>query len=87
MTWATFPASSSISAEGSEGLKTAAHVPHFAVQLVRQINYGPLESIRYFIPMAGEVAFAEVSEADMLAANFQKVNSYVIDWLEISGAH
>ncbi|KAJ3546931.1 hypothetical protein NM208_g1766 [Fusarium decemcellulare] len=50
--------------------------PPFAVQLVRQVNYGPLESKRYFVPLKGETnAFKEVSEGDLIRANFQKLNS------------
>jgi hypothetical protein len=50
--------------------------PPFAVQLVRQVNYGPLESKRYFIPAKnGENVFVEVVEDDLIQANFQKLNS------------
>ncbi|KAJ9144229.1 hypothetical protein NKR23_g6238 [Pleurostoma richardsiae] len=51
--------------------------PPFAVQLVRQVNYGPLESKRYFIPTEGEEnEFVEVVEDELIRANFQKLNSY-----------
>lgn len=50
--------------------------PPYAVQLVRQVNYGPLESKRYFIPVEGkDEAFIEVVEDDLIQANFQKLNS------------
>ncbi|KAJ2995490.1 hypothetical protein NUW58_g1252 [Xylaria curta] len=48
----------------------------YAVQLVRQVNYGPQESIRYFIPVKNDSAFLEVTEDDLLSVNFQKLNSF-----------
>ncbi|KAK2470604.1 hypothetical protein H9L39_17115 [Fusarium oxysporum f. sp. albedinis] len=51
----------------------------YVVQLVRQVNYGPLESKRYFIPTDGtESDFVEVIENDLIQTNFQKVNKYKI---------
>lgn len=50
--------------------------PNFVVQLVRQVNFGPLESKWYFVPIEG-AKFIEVSESDLLQANFQKLNSCV----------
>lgn len=51
-------------------------VPSFAVQLVRQVNFGRLESKRYFVLLRGqENTFAEVSEGDLISANFEKLNS------------
>ena len=47
----------------------------YAVQLVRQINYGPLESKRYFIPSGQDGKFVEVNESAMIEANFKKLNS------------
>jgi hypothetical protein len=50
--------------------------PSFAVQLVRQVNFGPLESKRYFIPLSAATdAFKEVTESDLIRANFQKLNA------------
>lgn len=50
--------------------------PAFAIQVVRQINYGPLESKRYFIPRdSTHVEFVEITEHDLIQANFQKLNS------------
>lgn len=51
--------------------------PEFAVQLVRQVNFGPLESKRYFIRTEAD-KFVEVSESDLIQANFQKLNSCVV---------
>ncbi len=48
----------------------------FVVQLVRQVNYGPLESKRYFAKTPGMGAvFTEVTEQDLINANYAKVNS------------
>ncbi|KAF1962986.1 hypothetical protein CC80DRAFT_530864 [Byssothecium circinans] len=79
--WANFPKASSTATTGGENdqvsLDLAELKPPYAVQLVRQINYGPLESKRYFIPVEGkDEAFVEVSEEDLVNANFQKLNSY-----------
>ena len=46
--------------------------PPFAVQLVRQVNYGPLESKRYFIPAGDEDAFVEVAEDDLDSGELPK---------------
>ncbi|KFZ00470.1 hypothetical protein V500_01053 [Pseudogymnoascus sp. VKM F-4518 (FW-2643)] len=52
------------------------HYP-YAVQLVRQVNYGPLESKRYFVPEDNSARdFVEVTADDLVDANFEKVNSY-----------
>lgn len=47
----------------------------YVVQLVRQVNYGPQESVRYFITVNDGIEFAEVRENDLIAANFEKLNS------------
>ncbi|TGJ78886.1 hypothetical protein E0Z10_g9879 [Xylaria hypoxylon] len=48
----------------------------YAIQLVRQVNYGPQESIRYFIPVDNNSTFLEVTEDDLLSANYKKLNSF-----------
>ncbi|KFY87762.1 hypothetical protein V500_06788 [Pseudogymnoascus sp. VKM F-4518 (FW-2643)] len=50
----------------------------YAVQVVRQVNYGPLESKRYFVSGDGErgTTFHEITEGDLIEANFEKLNSY-----------
>uniref|UniRef100_A0A8H7NHJ0 Uncharacterized protein n=2 Tax=Bionectria ochroleuca TaxID=29856 RepID=A0A8H7NHJ0_BIOOC len=48
----------------------------YAVQLVRQINYGPQESIRYFIPLKDGSRFVETREDSLLKWNFEKLNSF-----------
>ncbi|CAJ0554518.1 Ff.00g130310.m01.CDS01 [Fusarium sp. VM40] len=72
MAWASFPKDSS---PGEANMSKIT--PPFAVQLVRQVNFGPLESKRYFIPTdATEDNFVEITENDLIQANFQKVNTY-----------
>ncbi len=57
---------------------TANNFP-YAIQLVRQVNYGELESKRYFVPidkgLSGIRDFLELNEQDLINANFAKVNS------------
>jgi hypothetical protein len=51
--------------------------PEYAVQLVKQVNFGPQESIRYFIPVRDYSSFTEITEDNLLEANFEKLNSCV----------
>ncbi|MCJ1331863.1 hypothetical protein MMC10_008555 [Thelotrema lepadinum] len=75
MDWARFPRAGSQDPSKNDAEGGEMKAP-FAVQLVRQVNYGPLESKRYFGPIEGEdEAFTEISENDLIQANFQKVNS------------
>ncbi|KAH6839463.1 hypothetical protein B0I37DRAFT_449387 [Chaetomium sp. MPI-CAGE-AT-0009] len=79
MAWAEFPTDSSPSTDdGAEKIDLNELTPAYAIQLVRQVNYGPIESKRYFIPVwkgrANE--FLEVVEDDLLQANFLKLNTY-----------
>lgn len=57
------------------------NMPPYAVQFVRQVNYGAIEAKRYFVPSpeAGgdQVGFLEITEQDLITWNFQKLNSYV----------
>ncbi|BCR96437.1 uncharacterized protein AKAW2_21377S [Aspergillus luchuensis] len=48
----------------------------YAVQLVKQVNFGPQESIRYFAPAGTGSQFVEVAEGDLIDWNFEKLNSY-----------
>jgi hypothetical protein len=48
----------------------------YAVQVVKQVNYGPQESIRYFIATIDDARFVETSEDALISANFEKLNSY-----------
>jgi hypothetical protein len=77
MAWAEFLKDSSpFIGDGAEKVDLIVLQPPYAIQLVRQINYGPLESKRYFIPVKGnDDEFTEVVEDDLIHANFQKLNS------------
>jgi hypothetical protein len=76
--WAKFPTIAVVvtpaaGAEESESLQDSGWP--YAIQLVRQVNYGPLESKRYFVPLDNNVKFKEITERDLIEANFTKVNS------------
>lgn len=74
--WADFPKDSSPSDDGADKVDLITLKPPYAIQLVQQVNYGPLESKRYFIPVEGkDNEFAEVVEDDLIRANFKKLNS------------
>jgi hypothetical protein len=65
---------------GTAGISstTTRAIDHFpyAIHLVVQVNYGSLESKRYFIPgNTPRGGFVETTEEDMLNANFEKINS------------
>lgn len=71
--WATYPKSASA---GKDAVDLSALGAAYVVQLVRQVNYGPLESKRYFAVVEGqEEQYVEVVENDLIQANFQKLNS------------
>ncbi|KAE8371488.1 hypothetical protein BDV26DRAFT_298751 [Aspergillus bertholletiae] len=72
--WARLTVISEVSSDND----TSSPVPDYAVQLVKQVNYGALESRRYFIPrrdLSG-VEFIEVNEQWLIEKNFEKLNSY-----------
>ncbi|CAH0027374.1 unnamed protein product [Clonostachys rhizophaga] len=74
MQWAKFPRDSFVQGDNGYFSRTS---PSFAVQLVKQVNYGPLEAKRYFIPEQGGTGnFVEVSENYLIEGNFEKLNSY-----------
>ncbi|KID97445.1 MFS multidrug transporter, partial [Metarhizium majus ARSEF 297] len=77
MSWAAFPRQSARDSTGETKTDLVHLAPPFAAQLVRQKNYGPLESKKYFIPVQGTTGdFVEVVEDDLIQANFQKLNTY-----------
>ncbi|KAI1865505.1 hypothetical protein JX265_006348 [Neoarthrinium moseri] len=72
--WSAFPKTSSLQREVNnlDDIK-----PECVIQLVRQVNYGPLESTRYFVKVDNrEEPFIEIVEKDLVNANFEKLNSY-----------
>lgn len=75
MKWATFPQSVSCDTTTHEGSRCST-TPLFVVQVVRQVNFGPLESKRYFAKSKDkEDDFFEVTEMDLVQANYQKLNT------------
>ncbi len=72
MAWARFP---TVVTPSDGAVDLTELNPAFAIQLVRQVNYGPLESKRYFIPVEGKAEFVEVAEDDLIQANFKKLNT------------
>jgi hypothetical protein len=78
MAWAKHPREST---QASEPRDLTSPPTSHVIQLVRQVNYGPLESKRYFVPI-GE-RFVEVAENDLIQANFQKLNTYVAEPVEV----
>lgn len=75
MSWASFPRESTLN-EIQHDLSQLN--PSYAVQLVRQVNFGLLESKRYFNPQnTSEGQYLEVSEQDLIQANFKKLNTLV----------
>jgi hypothetical protein len=75
MDWAAYPKTSSVETSG-DGKTLQDSTPSYAVQLVQQVNYGHLESKRYFMYTGGQdEPFIEVTEEDLIQANFQKLNS------------
>jgi hypothetical protein len=81
MEWARFPKSASAydRTDGNDGHKSALDINWpYAVQLVQQVNFGPLESKRYFVPRDERDrhrAFQEITERGLIEANSAKVNS------------
>lgn len=55
----------------------------YVVQLIRQQNFGPLESKRYFASGSSFGEFMEISEKDIVEANFEKLNSWVLRFFGI----
>jgi hypothetical protein len=73
MFWAAYPKDSTMSSD-DDALDTDSVT--FAIQVVKQVNYGPLESKRYFVKAGdGDVEFFEVTERWLIDANFEKLNT------------
>lgn len=76
--WAAFPHTSTTDSASKDEPLEMANESCYVIQLVRQINYGPVESKRYFLTSAkhaGKELFQEVTEKDLVAANYKKLNS------------
>ncbi len=79
MNWARFPRSSTLYDGIERPMNLDSNWP-YAVQLVQQVNYGALESTRYFVPKdqqsgGGGQEFYEISEKDLIEANYAKLNT------------
>ncbi|KAJ8133249.1 hypothetical protein O1611_g370 [Lasiodiplodia mahajangana] len=61
--------------EPANGSSLVSGAP-YGVQVVRQVNFGPQESIRYFVADNSSSVFLESSEQAFIQANFEKLNSY-----------
>lgn len=75
MAWANYPKQSTITAgEAAPEPSTTT----LAIQIVKQVNYGPLESKRYFVQCSGiNDEYFEVTEQWLVDANFEKLNRYI----------
>ena len=71
MTWAKHKCESPEPVTGDSPHPSVEDKP-YAVQLVRQVNFGPLETKRYFVPSKdqSEQSYLEISEKDLANANF-----------------
>ncbi|KAJ5793723.1 hypothetical protein N7457_000322 [Penicillium paradoxum] len=69
---------SSLSSKSASFFRDPDNLPAYAVQFVRQVNFGAIEAKRYFIPSPGGsgLGFIEINEQDLIIGNFQKLNSY-----------
>lgn len=77
MKWASFPTESTIQTDK----KPADLNNPFVIQVVRQINFGAIESKRYFIVDESNDTFLEITEADLIEANYEKLNASVfLQW-------
>ena len=68
LNWGSFPKDSSITAnlpDSTNGL---------IIQVVRQVNFGPLKSKRYFLNTSSD-EFVEVSEQWLIDNNLKKLNA------------
>ncbi|KAG7409801.1 hypothetical protein Forpe1208_v011105 [Fusarium oxysporum f. sp. rapae] len=76
ISWGSFPTESALDT-GDIQHDLSQLNSSYAVQLVRQVNFGPLKSKRYFIPQdSSEGQYIEVSKQDLIQANFKKANTY-----------
>lgn len=69
-TWARYPKESAFA--DSNYIPPSSNIS-FVIQVVKQTNYGPLDSKRYFVSTAG--GFQEVTEQWLVDANFGKLNT------------
>jgi hypothetical protein len=76
--WSTFPKTTSANDDVAGLNDMLEHPEAYVIQLVRQINFGPLESKRYFLIGAendGQQPFVEITENRLIEANYEKLNA------------
>lgn len=76
--WAAFPVASSVEEHKDSALLLSELEYPYVVQVVRQVNYGPIESKRYFVATKGKDGkepFIEVTEDQLIQENYEKLNS------------
>jgi hypothetical protein len=76
--WAHFPRSATVYDLTDDNSELQSPPGQHAIQLVQQVNFGALESTRYFVPRTTQdsnAGFQEITERDLIEANFAKVNS------------
>ncbi|CAK7220321.1 hypothetical protein SCUCBS95973_004119 [Sporothrix curviconia] len=56
MAWGSYPRVSALDESVGHKDILGSYTPPFAIQLVQQVNYGALESKRYFVPVEGNEA-------------------------------
>ncbi|KAJ5260585.1 hypothetical protein N7478_012190 [Penicillium angulare] len=90
ITWAK-KSDTSPAANSASFFQDTENLPEFAVQFVQQVNYGPVEAKRYFIPSTQDSSFPavgegflEVTEQNLITGNFQKLNSLHNKFFEIN---
>jgi len=68
----------STSQDAGSGTSPAGDSWLYAIQVVQQVNYGALESKRYFVAteIDGVQAWHEIQESDLIEANYEKLNAY-----------
>ncbi|KAK4541726.1 hypothetical protein LTR36_007435 [Oleoguttula mirabilis] len=76
LSWAQSTSSSPIGSVQSSVEEMLGDSSSYAVQVVQQVNFGPVETRRYFVADAASDTFTEISERDLVDANYKKVNSY-----------
>jgi len=78
LTWVEMPPDNAIPFEET-GCILTDQSPSYVVQFVQQVNYGPVESRRYFLHTRdSNDLFIEVTETDVTQANYKKLNSWVV---------
>lgn len=75
LAWAEYPKESDVNTSPPDVSSTTST---YAIQLVKQVNFGPLEGKRYFVSTTASDdgdGFVEVTEQWLIDANFQKLNA------------